>query len=96
MLVLSFEYQQSYNIQCLYERFVVHSINTVLKHPWYILKDENSDLIEGHFLAYELIKVDLVRYRAVIIKTRIRNNKKEFLHNFDLWLTLDQSNPKYF
>ena len=101
MLVLSFEYQQSYNIQRSYERFVVHSINTVLKHPRYILEDENSYLIEGHFLAYELIKVDLVLYRAVIIKTRIRNSKKEFLHrfkgyssSFDLWLASDQSNPK--
>ena len=71
-------FHRSYNIQWAYERFVIHSINTVLKHPQYTVKDENSNLIEGHFLAYELIKVDLEEYRAVIIKTRTRNSKKNF------------------
>ena len=96
-------FHRSYNIQRSYERFVIHSVNTVLKHPRYTLKDENSNLIKGHFLSYEFIKVDLVLYRAFIIKTRVRKNKKEFLHrfkgysnSFDLWLTLDQSDPKYF
>ena len=74
-----------------------------MKHPQYTLKDENSNLIEGHFLAYKLIKVDLDRYRAVIIKKRTTNSKKEFLRRFkgnsslfDLWSTLNQSDPKYF
>ena len=42
-------FHRSYNVQRSYERFVIHSINTVLKHPRYTLKDENSDLIEGIF-----------------------------------------------
>ena len=74
-----------------------------MKHPRYTLKDENANLIEGHFLAFELINVDFEQYIAVIIETRTRNSKKEFLHrvkgyssSFDLWLTLDQSDPKYF
>ena len=74
-----------------------------MKIPRYILKDENGNKIEGHFSPYEMIRVDLNRYRATIIKSRIRNKQTQYLHRFkgygpqfDLWLTIADSDPKYF
>ena len=71
---------------CLPKLSTVHiAIKQCSAYPKiYTLKDENANLIEGHFLAYKLIKLDFDRYRALIIKTRTRNSKKEFQ-------TLDQS-----
>ena len=76
---------------------------TSLKFPRYTIKDEHMNIINGDFLEYELIKVDLTRYIAVIINSRVRKGVKQFLHRFkgydpafDLWLSLDESHPKYF
>ena len=67
-----------------------------MKIPRYTLKDENGDEIVGDFLGYEMIKVDLERYRAVIVKSRYKNGERQFLHNFkgygpafDLWLSIN-------
>ena len=74
-----------------------------IKFPRYSLRDKNGDEILGDFLGFELVKVDLERYRAIIIKSRYKNGKKQFLHKFkgygpefDLWLSIDESDPKYF
>ena len=97
------QFHRSYNLQRTYERFVVCSVDTKLKIPRYLLKDENGIAIKGHFLAHEMIIVDLDRYRAEIIKTRSIAGEKQYLHRFkgygpqfDLWLTNNQSDPKYF
>ena len=96
-------FHRSYNLQRTYERFIVSSVNLKLKIPRYTLKDENRDEIEGDFLGFELIIVNLDRYRAVIVKSRYKNGEKQYLHNFkgygpafDLWLSINESDPKYF
>ena len=96
-------FHRSYNLQRTYERFIVESVNTKMKIPRYVLKDENGNKIDGHFLSYQMIHVDLTRYRATIIKSRTRNKQTEYLHRFkgygpefDLWLTITDSDPKYF
>jgi hypothetical protein len=96
-------FHRSYNLQRSYERFIVNSINLKMKFPRYSLRDENVDEISGDFLGFELVKVDLERYRAIIVKSRYKNGKKQFLHKFkgygpefDLWLSIDESDPKYF
>ena len=96
-------FHRSYNLQRTYERFVVYSVDTKLKIPRYLLKDENGVIIKGNFLAHEMVKVDLDRYRATIIKTKSVAGEKLYLHRFkgygpqfDLWLTNNQSDPKYF
>ena len=96
-------FHRSYNLQRTYERFVVYSVDTKLKIPRYLLKDENGIIIKGNFLAHEMVKVDLDRYRATIIKTKSVAGEKLYLHRFkgygpqfDLWLTNNQSDPKYF
>ena len=78
-------------------------MDTKLKIPRYSLKDENGVVIKGHFLAHEMVIVDLERYRATIIKTRSVAGEKQYLHRFkgygpqfDLWLTNNESDPKYF
>jgi hypothetical protein len=96
-------FHRSYNLQRTYERFIVESVNTKLKIPRYGLKDENGNKIDGYFSSYEMIRVDLSRYRATIIKSRSRNKQTQYLHSFkgygpqfDLWLTIADSDPKYF
>ena len=80
--LLESSFHRSYNLQKFYERFVIHLVNTILKFPRYNLKDEHSNLIDGDFLGYESIKVNLDRYCAVITKTRVRTGVTEFLHSF--------------
>ena len=96
-------FHRSYNLQKTYEHLFIHKVNTKLKFPRYQIKDQNLNLIDGDCLGYELIKIDLDSYRANILKTRIRRGVKQFLHsfkgydsNFNLWMTLEESNPKYF
>ena len=70
-------FHRSYNLQRSYERFIVNSINLKMKFPRYSLRDENGDEISGDFLGFELVKVDLERYRAVIIKSRYKNGREK-------------------
>ena len=69
-------FHRSYNLQRSYERFFVSSVNLKMKIQRYTLKDENGDEISGDFLGYEMIKVDLERYRAVIVKLPIPGEAK--------------------
>ena len=96
-------FHRSYNLQRSYERFIVFSVNTKLKIPRYSLKDENGVVIKEHFLAHEMVAVDLDQYRATISKTRSVRGEKQYLHRFkgygpqfDLCLTNNQSDPQYF
>ena len=71
-------FHRSYNLQRTYERFLIAKIDTTLPFPRYSLKDELNREIEGNFLEYELVKINIPYYRANVLKTRIRNKKKSF------------------
>ena len=96
-------FSRSYNIQNTYERFIITSVNNQLPIPRYRVKDELNNDIKGFFLENEIIKINIPKYRAIIIDKRKRKGKTEFLHRFkgysekfDLWLTLSQADPTYF
>ena len=55
----------------------MESVNTKMRIPRYFLKDENGNKIDGHFVSYQMIRVDLTRYRATIIKSRTRNKQTQ-------------------
>ena len=96
-------FHRSYNMQRSYERFRVLKINKVLPFPRYCLEDELGREIDGDFLEFELVKVDLDLYRFNIIGKQKKKKKTEYLHRFkgyssefDMWQTLDASKTKYF
>ena len=87
-------FHRSYNLQRTYERFIIIKVNKKMPIPRYILSDENGCEIEGFFLEFELIRVNIQKYRAHVIGERVKNKKREFLlkfkgysNDFNLWQT---------
>ena len=87
-------FHRSYNLQRTYERFIITKVNKKMPIPRYILSDENGCDIEGFFLEFELIRVNIEKYRAHVIGERVKNKKREFLlkfkgysDDFNLWQT---------
>ena len=89
---------RGYNIQRSYERFKIHKIINH-KIPLYILRDEKQRIISGLFNEYELVKINLPRYRAIVKDTKFKKNKKwirlhykGFGEEFDEWKLDDGDN----
>ena len=87
-------FHRSYNLQRTYERFIIIKVNKKMPIPRYILSDENGRDIDGFFLEFELIRVNIEKYRAQVIGERVKNKKREFLlkfkgysDDFNLWQT---------
>lgn len=96
-------FHRAYNLQRTYERFIIRNINKILPIPRYELKDELGRDIDGNFLGGELVKINIDRYRSNVIKKRKKKGKIEYLHrfkgysnDFDLWQTVEQSDPLYY
>ena len=58
-----------YNLQRSYERF---EIEQIINHkiPFYILRDEKDRILSGYFNDYELVKIDLEKYRVNVLKKK--------------------------
>ena len=87
-------FHRSYNLQRTYERCIIIKVNKKMPIPRYILSDENGCDIEGFFLEFELIRVNIEKYRAHVIGERVKNKEREFLlkfkgysDDFNLWQT---------
>ena len=65
----------------------------------YILQDEKQRVIAGLFNEYELVKINIPRYRIIVKDTKFKKNKKwirvhykGFSSDFDEWRVDDGVN----
>ena len=76
------KFNRSYNVQNTYERFKIYKINTNFRNPRYFLKEEDDSVIEGAFSRSELTKINLDKFKASVVKTKIVHGKKYDLLDF--------------
>lgn len=72
------KFKRSYDQTAVYEVFKIISVNKDLPVERYTLQDESKEVIDGHFTASEIVKVDLADYKVNVLKTRKRKNKTEY------------------
>ena len=91
ILLFKSPFHRGYNIQRSYERFKVHKV-IKNKVPLYILADEKENIIFGFFHDFELVKVNLSRYRVIIKDSKVKNGKtwhhlhyKGYSDQYDSW-----------
>lgn len=72
------KFKRSYDQTAIYDVFKIISVNKELPIERYTLQDDSKDVIDGQFMASEIVKVDLADYKVNVLKTRKRNNKTEY------------------
>lgn len=74
------KFKRGYNARFNLEHYKIIDVNTRLPIPMYTLKSENNgEVLEGGFYENEITPIYGDVYKMKVIKTRIRNKKKEFL-----------------
>ena len=75
-------FSRSYNQQFKDEIFFICKINTERPIPRYYIKDENGEELKGFFYGYQLTLCKVKDHRLIILKSRMKNKKKEYYVQF--------------